>query len=260
MPPRPPRRPHAPHDADAPTGAPTPAGAPGPPAPAPGPAPADAPAPEAPASPAPAAPAPAAPPVRRGRPRSEAAERAILDAAVRLLEDGVPLAELSMERIARTAGVGKATVYRRWPGKEELFVDLIRSAEPAQPELPGTSVRDDLVALLEAVRRRGAAKRSSAVLHTVFAQLRGYPRLWDAYRRAVLQPHRRATLDVLRRGVGTGEIRPDADVELLGDLFVGPVLLRAFVAPDTPLDEDLPARVVDAVLAGAAEDPPATGP
>ncbi|MFJ3159284.1 TetR/AcrR family transcriptional regulator [Streptomyces kanasensis] len=253
MPPRPPRRPHAPHDADAPTGAPTPAGAPGPPAP--GPAPADAPAPEAPASPA-----PAAPPVRRGRPRSEAAERAILDAAVRLLEDGVPLAELSMERIARTAGVGKATVYRRWPGKEELFVDLIRSAEPAQPELPGTSVRDDLVALLEAVRRRGAAKRSSAVLHTVFAQLRGYPRLWDAYRRAVLQPHRRATLDVLRRGVGTGEIRPDADVELLGDLFVGPVLLRAFVAPDTPLDEDLPARVVDAVLAGAAEDPPATGP
>ncbi|WP_175408666.1 TetR/AcrR family transcriptional regulator [Streptomyces sp. TRM64462] len=201
---------------------------------------------------------PADAPARRGRPRSAGVERAILDAVVRLLEDGVPLGEVSMERIARTAGVGKAAIYRRWPGKEELLVDLMRSAEPPEPELPGTSVRDDLVALLEALRRRGVAKRSSAVLHTVSAQLRAYPRLWDAYHRAVIQPHRRATLDVLRRGVETGELRPDADLDLLGDLFVGPLMLRTLVTPDAALDEDLPARVVDTVLAGAA-NPAAPG-
>ncbi|WP_391960386.1 TetR/AcrR family transcriptional regulator, partial [Streptomyces somaliensis] len=197
---------------------------------------------------------------RRGRPRSEAAERAILDAAARLLEEGVPVAALSVERIARTAGVGKATVYRRWPGKEELLVDLLRSAGPARPEPPGTSVRDDLVALLEAVRLRGAARRSSAALHTVFAQLHGYPKLREAYRRAVVEPHRRATLDVLRRGVAAGEVRPDADVELLADLLVGPLVLRAAAEPGADLGEDLPALIVDTVLTGAAARPRPAAP
>ncbi|MEE1751306.1 TetR/AcrR family transcriptional regulator [Streptomyces sp. SP18CS02] len=195
--------------------------------------------------------------VRRGRPRSEAVEQAILAGAIRLLEEGVPLAEVSIERIARTAGVGKATIYRRWAGKEELFVDVLRSVEPPGPELPGTSTRDDLIALLEALRRRGLAKRSSAFLHNVFAQMQSYPKLWAAYRATVIEPRRRLTLDVLRRGVETGEIRSDTDVELLTDLFVGPLLLRTVIRPDATLDEDLPIRIVDAVLAGAR--PPAAG-
>lgn len=72
----------------------------------------------------------------RGRPRSKAVEQAILEAVLRLLEDGVPLADLSVETIARTAGVGKAAIYRRWSDKEDLFVDVIRAAEPAERELP----------------------------------------------------------------------------------------------------------------------------
>ncbi|GGT25805.1 TetR/AcrR family transcriptional regulator [Streptomyces purpureus] len=189
-------------------------------------------------------------PGRRGRPRSEAAEQAILDGAVALLEQGVPLAEVSIERIARTAGVGKATIYRRWPGKEELFVDLLRSVEPPDPVLPGTSVRDDLVALLEALRQRGLAKRSSALLHNVFAQMQSYPKLWEAYHRTVIEPRRTLTRDVLRRGVRTGEIRADLDIELIDDLFVGPLLLRSVIRPGAPLDAGLPAQIVDAVLGG----------
>ncbi|MFI8290762.1 TetR/AcrR family transcriptional regulator [Streptomyces sp. ms191] len=187
---------------------------------------------------------------RRGRPRSEAAERAILAAATSLLEEGVPLADLSIERIARTAGVGKATIYRRWPGKEELFVDLLRSVEPPDPVLPGTSVRDDLVTLLESLRRRGLAKRSSALLHNVFSQMQLYPKLWEAYHATVIEPRRRLGLDVLRRGIETGEIRADLDLELLNDLFVGPLLLRTVLRPGAPLDPGLPERVVDAVLSG----------
>lgn len=116
-----------------------------------------------------------APVVRRGRPRSEAAERSIIEAVVTLLEEGLPLCELSVDRIARTAGVGKATVYRRWAGKEALFVDVVRSIEPVDPPLPGTSVRDDLVAMVETVRRRGLDKGASALLHNVFAQMQSYP-------------------------------------------------------------------------------------
>ncbi|MFV0130172.1 TetR/AcrR family transcriptional regulator [Streptomyces sp. HMX112] len=192
---------------------------------------------------------------RRGRPRSEAVEEAVRAAVTGLLEEGVPLADVSMERIARTAGVGKATLYRRWAGKEELFVDVLRSVEPPEPELPGTSVRDDLIALLEALRRRGLAKRSSAFLYSVFAQMRSHPRLWEAYRATVIQPRHRMAVEVLRRGVENGEIRADLDIEFLNDLFMGPLLVRTVIRPGAPLEDDLPARIVDAVLAGVR--PPA---
>ncbi|GAA3236660.1 TetR/AcrR family transcriptional regulator [Streptomyces sp. XM83C] len=193
-----------------------------------------------------AAPAPPA----RGRPRSEAAERAILDGAMKLLEDGVPLAELSIERIARTAGVGKATIYRRWSGKEELFVDVIRAAEPEDPELPGTGLRDDLVVLLESLRQRGVASRSSALLHNVHAQMKSSPKLWAAYQANVIAPRRRLGLEVLRRGQLNGELRADVDLELANDLFVGPMLVRAVMRPESDLPEGLSEEIVDTVLAG----------
>ncbi|MFC9886143.1 TetR/AcrR family transcriptional regulator [Streptomyces pilosus] len=186
----------------------------------------------------------------RGRPRSEAVERAVIESVMGLLEDGVPLAELSIERIARTAGVGKATIYRRWSGKEDLFVDVVRAAGPPDPELPGTSVRDDLVVLLESLRPRGPAGRTSAILHNVHAQMKSSPHLWAAYHDTVVVPRRTLGLEVLRRGRENGELRADVDVELLHDIVVGPVLVRTVLRPDADLPDDLAARVVDTLLQG----------
>ncbi len=192
----------------------------------------------------------------RGRPRSEAVERAIIESVMKLLEEGVPLAELSIERIARTAGVGKATIYRRWSGKEELFVDVVRTAEPPDPELPGTSLRDDLVAYLEQMRRRGLMTRSSALLRSVFAQVKSSPKLWDAYHAIVVEPRRRKQVALLRRAQENGELRADIDAELMNDLFIGPMLMRTVMRADTVLraDGDLPEglseQIVDAVLEG----------
>ncbi|WP_369211998.1 TetR/AcrR family transcriptional regulator [Streptomyces flavofungini] len=185
-----------------------------------------------------------------GRPRSEAVEQAIVEGVVRLLEEGVPLAELSIERIARTAGVGKATIYRRWPGREALFVDVLRLFEEPVPELPGTSMRDDLVRLLEGLRKRGLTVRSSAMLHNVFAQMKALPKLWEAYHATVIDPRRRLTHEVLRRGVENGELRADVDIGMANDLLVGPMLLRTIMRSDTPLDDDLAERIVDTVLEG----------
>jgi len=177
-------------------------------------------------------------------------ERAIIDGVMKLLEDGVPLAELSIERIARTAGVGKAAIYRRWPGKEELFVDVVRAAEPPDPELPGTSMRDDLVALLEQLRRRGLMAQSSAILLNVYAQMKSSPKIWAAYRASVIEPRRRAQLEVLRRGRRDGELREDVDIELLNDLFIGPMLLRTIMRPGADLPEGLAEEIVDRLLEG----------
>ncbi|MGD1217755.1 MULTISPECIES: TetR/AcrR family transcriptional regulator [Streptomyces] len=192
----------------------------------------------------------------RGRPRSEAVERAILEGVMKLLEDGVPLGELSIERIARTAGVGKATIYRRWSGKEELFVDVLRAAEPPDPDLPGTSMRDDLIVLLESLRQRGLLNRSSAILHNVHAQMKSSPKLWAAYDATVIAPRRQLGYEVLRRGQRNGELRTDLDIELLNDLFVGPMLVRAVMRPETELPEDLAERIVDTVLEGLRPDRP----
>ncbi|MEV6111702.1 TetR/AcrR family transcriptional regulator [Streptomyces sp. NPDC052109] len=186
----------------------------------------------------------------RGRPRSEAVERAILEGVMKLLEDGVPLAELSIERVARTAGVGKATIYRRWSGKEELFVDVVRAAEPPDPELPGTSLRDDLVVLLESLRQRGLASRSSAILHNVYAQMKHSPRIWSEYHASVVAPRRALAMEVLRRARENGELRPDVDLDLANDMFVGPMLVRSIMRPDADLPEDLAEQIVDTVLEG----------
>ncbi|MFE5188140.1 TetR/AcrR family transcriptional regulator [Streptomyces sp. NPDC056628] len=186
----------------------------------------------------------------RGRPRSEAVERAITEGVLKLLEDGVPLAELSIERIARTAGVGKAAIYRRWSGKEELFVDIVRAAEPQSPELPGTSLRDDVVALLEQVRQRGLMTRSSVLLHNVIAQMKTSPKLWEAYRTNVIEPRRRKQHAILRRGQETGELRTDVGIDVMNDMVFGPMLVRAVMRPDADLPEGLAEQMADAVLDG----------
>ncbi|MCL6670690.1 TetR/AcrR family transcriptional regulator [Streptomyces panaciradicis] len=190
----------------------------------------------------------------RGRPRSEAVERAVIEGVLKLLEDGVPLADLSIERIARTAGVGKATIYRRWSGKEELFVDVVRAAEPPDPELPGTSMRDDLVALLEPLRQRGVMTRSSALLHNVFAQMKSSPKIWAAYHSSVVAPRRKLQIEILRRGQQTGELRDDVDIDLLHDLLVAPMLVRTVMRPhaavEPDLSEGLSEQIVDTLLEG----------
>ncbi|WP_446040756.1 TetR/AcrR family transcriptional regulator [Streptomyces sp. SID1121] len=197
---------------------------------------------------------------RRGRPRSEAAERAILDAVVSLLEEGVPLGTLSIERIARTAGVGKATIYRRWQGKEALFVDVVRDMEPPEPTLPGTSALADLRALLESLRTRGLAQRSSALLHNVFAEMKSRPALWAEYRRLVIEPRHEATLAVLHRAVAEGELRDDVPVDLMYDLLAGAMLVRTLHRPDAPLPEDLAEQIIEAAMGGIGPRTGGIGP
>ncbi|MFD4527106.1 TetR/AcrR family transcriptional regulator [Streptomyces sp. NPDC058470] len=192
----------------------------------------------------------------RGRPRSEAVERSIIEGVMRLLEEGLPLGEVSIERVARTAGVGKATIYRRWSGKDALFVDVLRAAEPPDAELPGTSMREDLIVILEQMRRRGLASRNSLILHNVYAQMKSSPKVWDAYHATVIEPRRLVAFEVLRRGQRNGELREDIDIELLNDMFVGPMLVRAILRPDAELPENLAERIVDALLAGLSHAKP----
>src|SRR5919198_3834015 len=86
----------------------------------------------------------------RGRPRSERAHEAIIDAVLEMLAEWTTVEALSMEAVAARAGVGKATIYRRWPHKEALVIDAVASTKEPLPEPRGTSVREDLVLLVRA--------------------------------------------------------------------------------------------------------------
>ncbi|MFF4695917.1 TetR/AcrR family transcriptional regulator [Streptomyces chattanoogensis] len=198
-------------------------------------------------------------PERRGRPRSAAADSAIIEAVLHLLEEGASIGDLSMERIARQAGVGKATVYRRWSGKSALMLDVMRSLDIPPPQLKGDSVRDDLVALLEFLRRRGLAKRSSALLRTIVSHVQAQPELWAEYHETVVRARHEALLTVLRRGVARGEIRADRAIETIADLFVGPMLARAMLHDWKELPEGLAEDIVDMVLEGVRPGPAAAG-
>jgi AcrR family transcriptional regulator len=187
---------------------------------------------------------------RRGRPRSVAVDTAVVETVLHLLEEGATIDDLSIERIARCAGVGKATLYRRWSGKDQLMLDVLRSIDEEPPALEGVSVRDDLVVLVDTIRRRGLAKRTSAVLRQIMAALQSRPELWDHYHRTVIEARRQQVYEVLSRGVRTGELRDDIDLEILGDLFSGPMLARSMMRPGTTLEEGLSERMVDAVLEG----------
>jgi AcrR family transcriptional regulator len=193
-------------------------------------------------------------PAGRGRPRNAAVDRTVIDAVLRLIADGTQIGELTMEGIARHAGVGKATLYRRWPGKEALLLDVLATVEgPPPPAGAGTGdLREDLVRAVEFIRRRGLAKRESALLRTMVTQMRSNPGLWQRYHDTVIAGRRRMLVAVLERGIASGEIRPElgADLELLCDMVVGPVLSRATLYPDASLPADLADRVVDTLLDG----------
>src|SRR5436309_7424818 len=86
-----------------------------------------------------------------GRPRSARADEAIIDAVLDLLAEGHSAETMSIEAVAARAGVGKATIYRRWPNKDALLVDAVASMKGPVPAVLGESVRDDLVTLLSRV-------------------------------------------------------------------------------------------------------------
>ena len=189
-----------------------------------------------------------------GRPRDPRVDAAIVDATLQLLAEG-GYSALTMEAVATLAGVGKATLYRRYTGKEQLVVDALATmSEPAEV-VQGASVRDELVARLEAVRRKSDSSLAGKIFPRLVSASAESPELMRNYRRQVLLPRRLAFAAALRRGVEEGLVRPDVDVDHAIDLLIGPMVYRNLIRNDPPPGPELAARVVDDVLVALAPRP-----
>ena len=190
---------------------------------------------------APSAPAPA----RRGRPRRADADEAIIRATIELLEE-FGVAGLSMDVLAQRAGVGKATIYRRWDSKEAVILHALRMSDTQIPTPDEGSLRADLRAYLDAVVAHFRPGRGSDILpHLIEASC------YDDALRASLDDHnqrRQATVrTLLQRGIDRGELPGDADVDVLVDVLLGPFVYRRLVT-GAPLDDDFTQRLVDFAL------------
>jgi AcrR family transcriptional regulator len=178
-------------------------------------------------------------------------DAAIIDAVLDLLAEGQSVEALSIEAIAARAGVGKATIYRRWPGKEALMRDALFTLKGPPPVPEGATVRDRLVALLRGVGRV-PDPRLARIMPCLAPQATKSPEHYRLYQE-IIEPRRQVMREELRRGVERGELRDDLDFEVIMALLTGPVLIQKLLRWSPRLDESrLPEQVVDAVLAGIA--------
>jgi AcrR family transcriptional regulator len=170
-----------------------------------------------------------------GRPLSDRAHNAIVAAVLAMLSAGVPAEALTIEAIAGTAGVGKATIYRRWPNKDALLVDAIAALDSPLPVTAGLSVRDDLLSLMRSIGATAVGSPSAAILACLIPELRRSPKLAAAYRRMV-EPRRKLVRDVLQRGIDSGELRRDLDIDVVRAILIGPMLVQSVLDLDSSLE------------------------
>jgi AcrR family transcriptional regulator len=188
-----------------------------------------------------------------GRPRSEVAHQAILDATLELLTE-VGFSALTVEGVAQRAGVGKATIYRRWPSKLPLVVDAFREL-PAFTDVDTGSLAGDLKAMLTQYLRNFLATPLVTVYPSLAAERRHNPALGELLD-PLLRDRRRPLGAALRRALERGELASDLDLDLASDLIVGPIAVRLFFR-GTQLSPDMVGPMVDMALDGIRRHTPA---
>ena len=190
-----------------------------------------------------------------GRPRSERAHRAILQAANELLESE-GFAAVTVEAIAERAGVSKATVYRWWPNRAAVVMDGFLSIVSSEVPFPHTGhAREDIRIHM----RRLAEAFSSKIGRTVAALIaegQSDPELAEALRSRWLSVRRAEAREILELGIERGELRDDINLEVAVDVLYGPIYYRMLVG-HAPLDDDFADALADHIFAGLAAGDPA---
>jgi AcrR family transcriptional regulator len=185
-----------------------------------------------------------------GRPRSEPARQAILAAATRLIgRDGY--GRVTVEAIAREAGVSKQTVYRWWPTKAAIVLEALNVAASSIAPVPDTgAIAADLRVFLQRTVA-GAGSRNGRLLAALMAAAQLDEAFAESFRAEFLA-HRRQTLhDLLERGRARGELSKSADLDFLVELAFATLWYRILVQHQ-PLDRRFADQLTDTVLALAA--------
>ena len=185
----------------------------------------------------------------RGRPRDAARDLRITQAALDVLADS-GIAGFTIEAVAHRAGVGKATIYRRYSGRDALLaaaLDHLRDDTPLA--MTEGSARDRLEAALDFVRTPMTHTRGGRVMAQVISAGAQHPDFLAVFYDRVLGPRRRMLIDILREGIAEGWVDPDADLDAAVTLLVGPMIFLK-VWHGTPVAEVSTDDIVALALRG----------
>jgi len=198
-----------------------------------------------------------------GRPLDAAVEDAILRAALQLLGEA-GYGGLRIEEVARRAGAGKTSIYRRWATREELILAAVRhflsetAARGARTVLaPAASLRDDLLAQARRLTAVLTPERAGIVAGLLLA-MRSHPELAAIVRHALVAGEGGAMAGVLERAVSRGERRSSRVPGTVLQVLPGVLLLQVFVLGQHSDDRAL-ARLVDDVMLPLLAEPPSPG-
>ena len=180
-----------------------------------------------------------------GRPRSESARRAILGATTELIErDGY--GRVTMESIARRAGVSKQTVYRWWPTKAAILLEALNEGAAAISPLRDTgSFETDLRTFLRSTV--AGAGRNGRLLAALMAEAQFDEDLAEAFRTGFLARRRQVLGELLERGRNGGELAATADTDFLVELVFATLWYR-ILAQNRPLNRAFADRLTHSVL------------
>jgi len=193
-----------------------------------------------------AAPGPLAVVPPRGRPRSDSAHRAILEAYRELLIE-VGFARLRLEHVAARAGTSKATIYRRWHSKEELAIELLHELATPFLAIPDSGdTRAELVTVTQSCIGRLTESDFGPVMRAMLCQIAANPTVGDRFRAMVVQARRDEVRRVIERGIARGDLPASTDLDIVTELLIGPIYFRLVFGG--ALDREFGEKVVDALL------------
>jgi AcrR family transcriptional regulator len=190
------------------------------------------------------------------RPRSTRAHQLVLDAALKLFaHQGIDAS--SMDAIATASGVSKATIYKHWPDKDALCLELLsylhRLDRP--PVLKTGDKRADLVAVLSQEPPAQPSKLQSRLMPHFLAYAARNPAFAKAWRGVVMQPTRIQLTQLLKRSMADGALSADLDLDLSVALLAGPMMYRHVLSVvGRKLPANMAERVVDAFWRAHAQN------
>ncbi len=160
-----------------------------------------------------------------GRPRSEQLHQAMLKAALDLVLE-VGFRSVSIEGIAARAGVGKTTLYRRWPNKAAVVMDAFVGLLGRASRFPEDESATERLRLQMQITARALRGRVGALVKALLAEAQFDPELAKAFRENWTVPRRKLVYDILEDAVKQGGVRADIDFEAAIDAFYGPLYYR----------------------------------
>jgi AcrR family transcriptional regulator len=161
---------------------------------------------------------------------------AILNAALKLLETQ-SLQQISIEAIAREAGVGKATIYRWWPSKAAVVIEAFLVNHISHVVAPkGLGPRDALIKILQLLIKEYAG-REGRIVSQIIAEGQNDPEVLREFRERFWNDRRDMALELVNRARQLGELRDDVPAEFLLDQIFAPIYFR-LLSGHSPLSQE----------------------